>query len=198
MSTTKRLVCLANSRKLSGLCIAGKEIRGSGYGNWVRPVSARNTEEVSEEERQYEDGSDPTVPDIVDIPLLRSNPKDYQQENWLLDPDYYWTKAGRKNWDELAQVLDPIEPLWVDGSSTYNGRNDRIPLAQATTLASSLRFIHVDDLIISVFRPGEDFGNLKRRVQGRFVHGGTRLPILPIESPAWTSPVFPKLARCAM
>lgn len=52
--------------------------------------------------------------------------------------------------------------------------NDKIPLSLADTLDNSLRLIRVERLRISVFKPGEAFGNLKRRVQGRFQHAGTR------------------------
>lgn len=54
-----KIVCLANSRKINGRCIAGREVGGRDTGRWVRPVSDRAHEEVSEHERQYNDGSDP-------------------------------------------------------------------------------------------------------------------------------------------
>ena len=90
-ATVKRIVCLANSRKMSGRCIAGKEILSDGrIGAWIRPVSDRENEEVSEYERQYIDGSDPSVLDAMEIPLIAPRPKDYQRENWLLNPATYW------------------------------------------------------------------------------------------------------------
>ncbi len=170
MSSTKRLVCLANSRKLHGRCVAGREWNGEAAGGWIRPVSVRDGGEVSEYERQYEDGSDPRVLDVVDVPLLAPRPQDYQTENWLLDPKRYWTRAGRLATSDLPALTDPVAALWIDGHHTFNGRNDKIPLAETGSIAASLRLLHVDHLRILVCSPGEAFGNPKRRVQGRFEH----------------------------
>ncbi|MBI4763059.1 MAG: hypothetical protein HY787_00435 [Deltaproteobacteria bacterium] len=170
MAIFKQIVCLANSRKLNGRCIAGKEMKLGEPSGWIRPVSARENEEVSEYERQYKDGSDPRVLDILNIPLLEPRPKGYQRENWLFDPKSYWEKIGRSTWNNLQRFTDPIGPIWVNGIHTYNGLNDMIPLESAESIDNSLRFIWVDRLTLSVFRPGEVFGNLKRRVQGRFRH----------------------------
>lgn len=184
MATVKRILCLANSRKLNGRCVAGKEYAEGRPGAWIRPVSAREHEEVSEYERQYPDGSDPRLLDIIDVPLLEARPKSYQQENWLPDPDRYWEKAGRAQGNELAALADPESPLWIDGHSTRNGRNDRIPLSLADGIGSSLRLLSVDGLALSVFKPGEAFGNPKRRVQGRFRFAG-------VEYHLWvTDPVY--------
>lgn len=150
----KRLVCLANSRKLNGRCVAGIEgFQGRRVG-WIRPVSAREHEEVSEYERQYEDGSDPRPLDVMDVPLIEPRPEDYQQENWLLDPDSYWRRIEPLRWDHLHTLADPPAPLWVDGNSTYNGMNDRIPLTQAGEVRTSLRLLRVDRLMLPVFKPG--------------------------------------------
>jgi hypothetical protein len=167
MTVLKRIVCLANSRKLNGRCIAGKELLGERPGDWLRPVSARENEEVSEYERQYSDGSDPQVLDIIEVPLLEARPKGYQQENWLLDPERYWEKVGRAGWTDLERLADPLEPLWLNGNHTSNGLNDKIPFSQTGSIRSSLRLFPVAKLTLSVFNP---FGT-KRRVQGRFRYG---------------------------
>ena len=108
-------------------------------------MSARENQEVSEYERQYEDGSDPRVLDIINIPVLEPQPKDYQTENWLLNPNYYWEKTGTLSRRDLPKLVDPIAPLWTDGQSTYHGWNDRIWLESADSVSDSLRLIHVSN-----------------------------------------------------
>ena len=172
-ATTKRIVCLANSRKLVGRCIAGREVTTESFcGSWIRPVSERAGGEVSEYERQYEDGSDPRLLDVIDVPLLEPMPLSYQSENWLLDSELYWRKVGSYSRIDLPLLTDPVEPLWIDGHSTYHGRNDSIPIDLQGEVSSSLRFIGLDELKLEVFAPGEAFGNSKRRVQGQFRHSG--------------------------
>ena len=155
MPRTKRIVCLANSRKLSGRCIAGKAWSDNGPGEWIRPVSDRENEEVSEYERQYEDGGDPRVLDIIELRLLSPKPKDHQRENWLLDPKFTWVKTGILPRTRLDRLLDPVAPLWSDEHGASQGRDDRVSLETAKSPDSSLRLIHVDRLRLSVFKPDE-------------------------------------------
>lgn len=164
---TKRILCLANSRKPSGRCVAGREI-GGGAGPWIRPVSARPGEEVSEHERQYEDGSDPRVLDVVDIPLIRAVPHACQTENWLLDPDRYWRRDRRVGWDELQPFVEAPATLWENGHSTSRGDHDEIPQHIADAQSRSLYLIGVEQVELRVFAPSAQFGNPKRRVQAFF------------------------------
>lgn len=137
-------------------------------GSWIRPVSDRPHQEVSDYESHYEDGSEPRLLDIIDVPLKEHQSATYQSENWLLDPDSYWTRVGRATWDELSTLADNPTKLWVNGFETYNGSNDRVTLADAMQLQDSLFLLHVDSMELRVFAPGVDFGNPKRRVQARF------------------------------
>jgi hypothetical protein len=93
----KIILCLANSRKLSGRCIAGREITPDGYAGWVRPISARVSAEVSEEERRYENGSDPRVLDIIEVPVLAANPHLHQVENWVIDTGGIGARKARRH-----------------------------------------------------------------------------------------------------
>lgn len=180
----KRILCLANSRKLSGRCVAGREFDGHVAGPWVRPVSAREHEEVSEYERQYEDGSDPQVLDVIDVPVREARPAGHQTENWLLDPEYYWSRVERVAPPDVRRFVEPPASLWIDGQSTYAGKNDEIPLSLLSGVESSLRLIRVDALTLTVFAPREAFGSAKRRVQGRFEHAGSRYALW-VTDPTW-------------
>ncbi|WP_372470755.1 dual OB domain-containing protein [Saccharothrix luteola] len=52
------MVCLVNSRKHQGRCVAGIAI-GRGGPQWTCPVSGRPGHEVSPLERQYRGGAEP-------------------------------------------------------------------------------------------------------------------------------------------
>lgn len=173
MPMVKRIVCLAISRKTGGLCVAGKELINGQPAGWIRPISDRKDEEVSIEECRYENGGQPELLDIIDVPLIEPRPKNPQRENWLLDPNFHWKKEGTVNSCDLKQFIDPVDQLWINESSTVNGLNDRILGPSCNGLNDSLYFIKVDKLFISVFRPGQNYGDCKRRVQGRFHYCST-------------------------
>ena len=171
MPTTKRIVCLATSRIPGGRCIAGRELINGLPGDWVRPVSTHGHQGVSKYERQYKDGSDPRLLDIIDIPLQKHQPRDHQQENWLLDPQDDWIKVDEYSWNDLQQLSETAGTLWQKGCSTRTGSNDRIPLDLAKDETSSLKLIHVDKLSLRVYAPGKYYRNPKRRAQGQFRFG---------------------------
>jgi hypothetical protein len=86
---SKKIVCLATSRKPGGRCVAGREITPEGYGGWIRPVSARASAEISLKECEYENGEEPDILDIIDIPMIGAVPRVHQTENHMIDSEYY-------------------------------------------------------------------------------------------------------------
>ena len=164
----KNFVCLANSRKLAGRCLAG--IVDDGSKEWIRPISARPGGEVSLRESQYEDGSEPSVLDIVSTKFLHPLPSKFQSENWIFDSGYYWSKVGRMEWENLLTLEQHPNTLWINGYSTRDGNNNRVPLEQAETLTDSLKLIRVKDLLLEVHVPGEAFGNPRRAVNAHFTY----------------------------
>ncbi len=174
MPEDKRFICLANSRKRKGFCIAGIVLFNGAPEGWIRPVSDRENEEVSQQEQEYEDGTLPSLLDIIDISLLDPKPHDFQRENWLLDPHYYWQKAGTFSRKELNKLCTTPERIWINGSGTQEGLNDKVPLWRAKDLDSSLMLIHVDELSIQVATYGQAYNNPRRRVQGSFTFSGVQ------------------------
>jgi len=172
----RKIICLANSRKPpSGRCVAGKRISDDELAEWIRPVSARATREVSEEERRYEEGTKARLLDIITIPLLQALPAVHQTENHVLAEDYYWVKEGEAGWEQVQACVDPYDPnFWVVGESTYHGSNDKIPEARLPQIYSSLKLIQVPDLRVLV-RAEAGYGGApaRRRVRGRFTYQGS-------------------------
>ncbi|MDQ7008306.1 MAG: hypothetical protein Q9Q40_13885 [Acidobacteriota bacterium] len=160
MGYMKTIVCLANSRKPpSGRCIAGREVTSAGFGDWIRPVSARPAQEISEEERRYEDGRDPKLLDIITIKMTKPQPNLHQQENHLIDANYYWTWERAVSWQDLqTAVEDPAGPPWLNESSSFHGRNDRVPEDRLGGMSRSLYLIQPSNLKLIVASEGGDFG----------------------------------------
>ncbi|MDP3884499.1 hypothetical protein [Hydrogenophaga sp.] len=169
----KKIVLLANSRKHAGRCLAGRETDDGKILGWIRPVSDRVGEELSEKERELEDGSDPQVLDVLRVPLLNAKPHACQTENWLIDIGYYWSKIDTLNWHQASKLAEKPGTLWVNNDSTYNGKNDQILQQTAAGLSSSICFIRVNSLALHVLVPGAAWGNMKKRVQARFSFNGT-------------------------
>lgn len=172
MKYTKTIVCLANSRKTAGRCIAGKEWQDGKPGEWVRPVSDRTTHEVSEEERRYEDGHDPQLLDIIDVPCERHHPVSHQRENHVIDQNYYWAKQGRLTWQNIQGWLDNPATLWGAGEGSYAGLNNRVSIGQED--GTSLYLVAVERLRLLVGRKAPEYPDSKRAVRGEFMyHGAT-------------------------
>lgn len=151
MAVVKRIVCLANSRKPGGRCVAGIEIDDEWQRvGWIRPVSDREDQAVADYEQQYQDKSLPCILDIVEVPLKKAQPHEHQQENWLLDGTQRWIKAGAASWEDLTQWGDYPKRLWINGYHTGPGLNNKIPNAVASELNSSLCLFKVEILMVHV------------------------------------------------
>ena len=170
---TKTMICLATSKKDGGRCVAGKSVDEVDRGQWIRPVSPRVTAEISLEERRYQDGSEPRLLDVIQIPMMAPVPRGHQTENHLIDGQEYWIRNGSATWADLLPLLDKPATLWANESSSTAGTNDRITPATAATLTNSLWLIKPQKLTIQVCAPGAAFGNPKRKVRASFQYNGT-------------------------
>ncbi|WP_458087106.1 dual OB domain-containing protein [Streptomyces malaysiensis] len=146
MGKVVRIVCLANSRKGGDRCIAGMEF---GSTEWVRPISRRSSEAVSATERQYANGTEPRVLDVVSMRLAEERSDGFQRENWLLDSAVQWERRGRIDWEELCLLEQQPESLWINGFSSWGGFNNKIPVGRQGEISNSLALIRVDAVEIS-------------------------------------------------
>ena len=164
MSYEKKIICLANSKKMSGRCISGKEVVN---GQWLRPVSDRKEGEISEEEQMFFDGSYPQILDIISIKLLKPlvHKYKYQTENHLIDSNVHWEKKGVEIWENLEQIKDDPSKLWLNGYFSPNGENDRIPKDEASKLKISLFLIYIQSMEVHVYT---DF--YKRKMRALFIY----------------------------
>lgn len=132
MLVTKTLICLANSFRPGGSCVAGIEFTNGQIGAWVRPISQRGDRAINDQEKTFADGSKLSVLDIVEIDFDSHRPEQHQTENWLIRPGTRWRKVGQATRDHLAAaVLSVTSPLWRPAQSTFTGRNDQVSAAVA-------------------------------------------------------------------
>jgi len=92
-----RIICLANSYKHGGRCIAGIDPE---TGAWIRPVPDTRERAITWPMMTI-DGEIPQLLDVIEIPLEDFGPDDgCQPENRLLKPGK-WKKVGRITAKEL-------------------------------------------------------------------------------------------------
>lgn len=121
-------LCLANSRKLSGRCVAGL-VPGHG---WVRPVPDSSGSAVATSRSKHFG-----LLDVVTVDLGATAPLNSQPENVLLGPKGFSEVRDHDPahlWEELEALIDDNPELLA------RGRSDCIPTAEvaANAVKSSL------------------------------------------------------------
>ena len=173
MGYVKRIICLANSLKVGGSCVAGREILANGhYGNWIRPVSTRPTAELSFMETLYENNESPKLLDIIDVPLERAAPHRHQTENDEIDVSSPWRKVGELPWTELAKLSEHPPSLWVNSDRTSGGSYNCMSREEASTLTTSLLLIAMNAVTIQVASVGR-LGDSRQSIKSSFHYNGT-------------------------
>ncbi|MGJ5044630.1 dual OB domain-containing protein [Bradyrhizobium sp. SZCCHNRI1058] len=170
----KTILCLANSRRPGGACIAGKELDAGQMGDWVRPIDAKHGNAISERDAKYKDGVAADLLDIVRIPMSAAAPSDHQTENHQIDAGFYWTNQGRATWAQIVEATDNVSgPLWSDGDHSFHGLNDKVDEATAKTLDGSLLLIEPSQLELVVGEESKFGGGTVRKVRAKFKLNGT-------------------------
>jgi hypothetical protein len=135
------IVCLANSWKHGGRCVAGKIYSGARAGEWVRPVGpdAANRQ-ISFMQMSYGQNLYADVLDIVRISFDGQEANTFQRENLVIS-NRPWIKLGTIQKNQIVGLLDTPPTLWLNGMSSRFGYNDKIEAAMLTQCRSSLVII---------------------------------------------------------
>ncbi len=177
----KTIICLANSRKEGGHCIAGKEIVNDvANSNWIRPVGHTASGELRSEATVLYTNKwpqwlakffmffrtnkpQPQLLDIIQISLDGKQDHPYQLENYIIAGKQIWLKQGTLTPEKLEKICDSVASLWVNGYNSFNGMNDRIPVALVKQkINTSLLLIKVKELTILVT---EESNRIKTRAE---------------------------------
>lgn len=157
------LVCLANSRKLNGLCFAGRQILsrdGGKVGPWIRPVG-RVHSELQAWQQTLEDGSLPDLLDIVRLELEDAVPRLQHREDNRLGTAK-WRRVGRFPYGKLGSLVQSPPDLWLAQEAPFGAhKHDRFP--ETEPAAASLYLIRVDRLTMTVAENPWKPGKLKTR-----------------------------------
>ncbi|WP_316235311.1 MULTISPECIES: dual OB domain-containing protein [unclassified Bradyrhizobium] len=171
---TKTILCLANSRRPGGKCVAGKEFENGNTGVWIRPVNTPNDNAISDADAQYKDGTSADLLDIVLVSMSDAVPSHHQTENHQIDAGFYWTKKGRATWEQIVSATDSVTgPLWSDGDSSFHGKNDKVAEAIANGLTNSLLLVEPSSLALVVAQESKWGGGFERKVRAHFTLNST-------------------------
>ena len=116
---TIEIICLANSRKLLGRCIAGLRTDGKG---WIRPVSESQDGTLFLSDYTLKDGSEARVLDVVSIEFTKPRPDIYQPENWVIS-DTHWKLIERPASFGQQRIF---HAFIVQGPELFGDQSDRI------------------------------------------------------------------------
>lgn len=181
MGFVTRIVCLANSRKRDGHCVAGIEVEANGMlGRWIRPVGPRESESLCPDERRYPNGTEPRLLDIIEMELLEQLPIGHQTENYRPHPGRPWKKVGELTPTQVVAAAQKFPgSLWFDGGSGAHGFNDMVPANRMKGFRHSLLLLIPDRIRMEVTEEGP-MKKIKVRADLLF---GYKHYLLPVTDP---------------
>jgi hypothetical protein len=170
-----RFICLSNSRKLAGRCVAGLRLDSD---EWIRPVSQDSEGTLLQRHYVLDDGNEAAPLDVIEVHVSQHRPKPYQPENWVLE-DKQWKLIKRFNPREACMLLRRV---LVRGPELFGNTNDRVPLSglQAEPIPRSLALIEPTDVSWRI----DTSMRGKRQTRALFSLNRTRYD-LAVTDPVW-------------
>lgn len=175
MAGRTAIVCLANSRKLGHYCVAGVEIGSSA---WIRPIGSGDHGAITLAEQLLDDGTQPALLDVIEVPLGSPVPQPGQPENWTLAQGA-WTRVRGLADDEARGVLGGLEVTTpVFGTQE---RSISVEDVRSGAVSSSLAVIRPEELSWR-----KEVWPERTKIRAVFRHAGAWHD-LPVTDPAWCS-----------
>lgn len=170
------MICLANSRKLQGRCVAGLRTDGQG---WIRPVAAVPMGTLHPGHYMLQNVTQPLLMDVIRVSYCCRQAEPHQPENWLIDGTG-WQLVFRPAPTEYDAVLrDSLDT----GPGLLGNRGNRVDYATlAAMTAASLALVIPEQLQWNVTTNFQG----QRRTKARFRLSGAVYD-LPITDPCWPS-----------
>ena len=169
------IICLANSRKYSGRCVAGLRTDGAG---WIRPVGDNLNKILLPKHYRLADGTEAGVLDVLKIPVVEPRPAPHHPEDWLIS-GARWDLVSRPATRDVVPVL---RAHLTPGPDLLGGQTDRLPYQHFTRspATASLALVYPRNLrwSITVTPPN------KRRTRAVFLLGGAEYD-LAVTDPEW-------------
>ena len=171
------MICLANSRKLQGQCVAGLRTDGEG---WIRPVAAVPLGTLHPGHYMLQDVTQPLLMDVISVSYHGGQAEPHQPENWLIDSTG-WRLVFRPAPAEYDAIL---RGSLETGPGLLGNESNRVDYATLAAMpgAASLALVVPEDLQWNVTT---DFRG-QRRTKARFRLAGAAYD-LPITDPCWPS-----------
>lgn len=170
MPYSHQFVCLASSKKPYGHCIAGKLWGGENHGVWIRPVSNREHDSISDAERTYTNGQAAQVRDLTSATFSGPQNHPYQNENHLILHPPLWTSHGHLSLSDLTQLEDHPARLWESGHHSRCGVNDRVPPEFLRVRRASLFLIRPERISVRVSAESAQWGNPRLKARASFTY----------------------------
>jgi hypothetical protein len=177
MSETVEILCLANSRKHSGRCVAGLRTDGGG---WVRPIGKNGLNILMPHHYVLPDNTEAALLDLLRIPVGAAVPQPHHPEDRLIT-GASWELVSRPATGDIAV---PLLRAHLDrGPDLLGNKKDRLPYRQflQRPADASLALIYPRDLRWRIERVGE---YSKRRTRAVFTLSEVEYD-LPVTDPEW-------------
>lgn len=168
-------VCLANSYKTGGRCVAGIDLA---TGRWIRPVSGQNSGELNRDSSLvFSSGPTRYIKpfDVVDLGQPIACPNPGQPENVL---------RGEEQWrlKRIATAHEVLQFAQPDGQ-IFLGDYGRISVSDANQIRKSLTLIRVQNPSFAL-RDNETLA--RQQLRGRFTFSGRHYDLSVTDDSPWT------------